>query len=478
MFTIAIIGRPNVGKSTLFNRLAKKRLAIVDDTPGVTRDWREAEGFLIDQPVRIIDTAGLEESFDQSIEGRMRQQTEEGLSQADAILFVIDGREGVTPIDEHFASWLRKQKGHRKKPVVLAVNKCENENATMSGMGEAYKLGFGQPIPISSAHGHGIEDLYHAFEPHFPTDEDDLEAENNQLPDLENLDELEGDENFDFAALDIDEDLDKPIKVAIVGRPNVGKSTLMNALLNENRVMTGPEAGITRDAIAADWEFNERKIRLVDTAGMRRKSKIDHNIEKMSVEDSLRAIRLAQICVLVIDSENIFEKQDLQIADHIINEGRVLIIAINKWDLIKGEEAKKETLEMMKYKLETSLGQVRNVPAATISALNNRNLGYLMQSVLDNYELWNKRVSTSKLNRWMAARESQNPAPLYEGRSNRLKYMTQINIRPPTFALWVSRPKSLPETYKRYLMNGLRDDFDLKGIPLRLLIRTSKNPFN
>jgi len=481
MFTIAIIGRPNVGKSTLFNRLAKKRLAIVDDTPGVTRDWREAEGFLIDQKVRIIDTAGLEESFDDSIEGRMRQQTEEGLAQADAVLFVIDGREGVTPIDEHFANWLRKRNKKNKQkplPVVLAVNKCENERATDAGLAEAYSLGFGQPIPISSAHGHGIEELYHAFEPHFPKEVEAEAFDSDQLPDIENLDDLEGSEDFDFAAIEIEEDNEKPIKIAIVGRPNVGKSTLLNALLNDNRVMTGPEAGITRDAIAVDWEFQDKKIRLVDTAGMRRKSKIDHNIEKMSVEDSLRAIRLAQVCILVIDAENIFDKQDLQIADHIISEGRAIIIAINKWDLIKGDEAKKEALEFIKYKVETSLGQVRNIPAATISALNNRNLGFLMQSVLDTYTLWNKRVSTSKLNRWMAARESQNPAPLYEGRSNRLKYMTQINIRPPTFALWVSRPKSLPETYKRYLMNGLRDDFEFKGIPLRLLIRTSKNPFN
>ncbi len=477
MFTIAIIGRPNVGKSTLFNRLAKKRLAIVDDTPGVTRDWREAEGYLLDKKIRIIDTAGLEESFDGSIEGRMRQKTEEGLAQADAILFIIDGREGVTPTDEHFASWLRRRKG-KKQPIVLAVNKCESEKASISGTAEAYSLGFGQPIPISSAHGHGIEELYHAFEPHFPKDVVEEKIENDQLPDIENLDDLEGDESFDFASIEIKEDNEKPIKIAIVGRPNVGKSTLMNALLNDNRVMTGPEAGITRDAIAVDWEFNDQKIRLVDTAGMRKKARVDHNIEKMSVEDSLRAIRLAQVCILVIDSENIFEKQDIQIADHILNEGRAMIIAVNKWDLIKGEDAKKEALEFVKYKLETSLGQVRNVPSCSISAINNRNLGFLMQTVLDTYALWNKRVNTSKLNRWMAARESQNPAPLYEGRSNRLKYMTQINIRPPTFAIWVSRPKEFPETYKRYLMNGLREDFDLKGIPVRLLVRTSKNPFN
>lgn len=472
-FTIAIVGRPNVGKSTLFNRLAKKKLAIVDDTPGVTRDWREAEGHLLDKKIRIIDTAGLEDSFDDSIEGRMRRQTEEGIAQADAVLFMIDGREGVTPIDEHFAGWLRKQ----KKPVVLAVNKCENDNATAAGLAEANRFGFGQPIPISSAHGHGIEDLYQLFEPYFPETENDIEDSLDQLPDFDDLDALEGDETFDFASIEIEEDEKKPIKIAIVGRPNVGKSTLVNTLLDEHRVMTGPEAGITRDAVAIDWEFNGRNMKLVDTAGIRRKSKIDHNIEKMSVEDSLRAIRLAQVVILVIDSENIMEKQDLQIADHVLSEGRVLIIAVNKWDLIKGQEAKKEALDLINYKLSTGLAQVRDIPSVSISALNNRNLGFLMQSVLDTYTLWNKRVPTAQMNRWLSARESQNPAPLYEGKSNRLKYITQINIRPPTFSLWISRPKELPETYKRYLMNGLREDFDLKGIPIRLLVRTSKNPY-
>lgn len=472
-FTIAIVGRPNVGKSTLFNRLAKKKLAIVDDTPGVTRDWRDAEGYLLDKQIRIIDTAGLEESFDDSIEGRMRKQTEEGLAQADAVLFLIDGREGVTPIDQHFAGWLRKQ----KKPVVLAVNKCENENATASGLGEAYKLGFGQPIPISSAHGHGIEDIYHAFEPHFPAENDNDNDESDHVLDIADIDDLEGKEDFDFAEIELEDDSDKPIKIAIVGRPNVGKSTLLNALLKEHRVMVGPEAGITRDAIAVDWEFNDKKIRLVDTAGMRRKSKIDHNIEKMAVDDTLRAIRLAQVVILVIDADNILEKQDLQIADHILSEGRAMILAVNKWDLVQGEEQKKETIDLINYKLETSLGQVKNIPSVSISAINGRNLGFLMQSVLDTYALWNKRVPTAKMNRWLAARESQNPPPLCEGRQNRLKYITQINIRPPTFSLWISKPKDLPETYKRYLLNALREDFELQGIPVRLLVRTSKNPY-
>ena len=475
IFTLAIIGRPNVGKSTLFNRLAKKQLAIIDDTPGVTRDWREAEGYLLDKKIRIIDTAGLEDSKDSSsIESRMRRQTEEGLKEADAVLFMIDGRAGLTPTDEHFAKWLRKQ----DKPVIVAVNKCEHESAALNGIAEAHSLGLGTPIPISAAHNHGIEDIYFALEPHFfDEDEKDGIEEDNSFIALDEIDDLEGKEDFDFAALEIEQDDDKPIKIAIVGRPNVGKSTLLNAVLKEHRSMTGPEAGITRDAVTAMWEFKDRKMRLVDTAGMRRKSKISNDIEKMSVDDSLRAIRLAQVVILVIDAEHILDKQDLQIAEHILSEGRAMVLAVNKWDLIKGEEAKKEAIDQINYRLETSLAQVRNIPSVSISAINERNLGLLMQRVLDVYALWNKRASTAKMNKWLAARESQNPAPLCEGRSNRLKYITQINTRPPTFALWLSRPKELPGSYKRYLMNALREDFGLEGIPIRLLTRTSKNPF-
>ncbi|USO03888.1 MAG: ribosome biogenesis GTPase Der [Rhodospirillales bacterium] len=469
--TIAIVGRPNVGKSTLFNRLAQKKLAIVDDTPGVTRDWREAEGYLLDQPVLVMDTAGLEEAFDQSIEGRMRRQTDEALRRADAILFLIDGREGLTPMDEHFANYLRKQ----KKPVILAVNKCENDKATIAAIAEAHALGFGDPIPLSAAHGHGIEDIYQAFEPYFPgTEEEEGEEEDSFFPGLENLDDLEGNEAFDFAALAMEEETDKPIKIAIVGRPNVGKSTLLNALLKDNRVMTGPEAGITRDAIAVDWTFEDRKIKLVDTAGLRRKSKVDHNIEKMAVEDTLRAIRLAQVVILVIDTPALFEKQDLQIAEHILNEGRAMIVALNKWDLIENKE---ETLAEIKYQMEQSLAQVKDIPSVSISALNGKNLHILMREILKTYTLWNKRVPTGKLNRWLAAKESQLPAPLVQGKQNRLKYITQINIRPPTFALWVSRPQKLPDAYKRYILNSLREDFDIPGIAVRLLVRASKNPY-
>ena len=469
MFTLALIGRPNVGKSTLFNKIAGKQLAIVDDTPGVTRDWREAEGWLFDRQMRIIDTAGLEENFDDSIQGRMRKQTEAGLAHADAILFIVDGRSGVTPLDLHFAEFLRKQ----NKPVILVVNKCENQRAADAGIAEAYGLGLGEPYAISAEHKVGFDEIYNALTPYFPEEEDEEEIEQEESDDFGDLDHLEGMDDFEFDDKGIDPE--KPIKIAIVGRPNVGKSTLLNTIVEDDRVMTGPEASITRDAIAVDWEYNGRPFRLVDTAGMRRKSKVQNAIEKMSVEDSLRAIRLAQVVVLVIDANTPLEKQDLQIAEHIIDEGRALIIAVNKWDTIRGKE---ERLEQIKWKLEESLAQVKDIPFQTISALNGRNIDRLLERVLDTYTMWNKRIKTANLNKWLARMESQNPAPLISGRSNRLKYITQIKTRPPTFALWVSRPEKLPDAYKRFITNGLRRDYDLPGTPIRLLVRKSKNPYS
>ena len=468
MFTLALVGRPNVGKSTMFNRIAGKKLAIVDDTPGVTRDWREAEGWLFDRGMRIIDTAGLEDNFDDSIQGRMRQQTEHALKHADAILFMIDGRSGVTPLDEHFAQWLRRQ----KKPIVLAVNKGENAKAISTAMGEAYSLGLGEPIAVSAEHGTGMEDIYHALSPHYP-EEEELEDDGEESRDnFDNIDDIEGLEDFEFQQEDIDPE--KPLKIAIVGRPNVGKSTLLNAIVQDNRVMTGPEAGITRDAIAVDWDYKERRFKLVDTAGMRRKSRVQDAIEKMSVEDSMRAIRLAQVVVLVIDGNAIFEKQDLQIAEHVISEGRALVIAVNKWDSV---EDRTDALEELQHKFDTSLAQLRDIPYQTISALNGKNINKLLDRVLWTYEIWNKRVKTAGLNRWLAKMESQNPAPLISGRSNRMKYITQIKTRPPTFALWVARPDKLPDSHKRFLVNGLRRDYDIPGVPIRLLVRKSKNPF-
>lgn len=474
MFTLAIVGRPNVGKSTLFNRLAGKKLAIVDDTPGVTRDWRDAEAHLFDRTFRVIDTAGLEESFDDSIPARMRQQTEAALKQADAILFLIDGREGVLPIDMHFAQWLRRQ----KKPVILGVNKCENERAVASGLGESYALGFGDPIPMSAEHNEGLDNLYYALQAHFPEEEKEPEEETEHEITLTDaaLDELEGMEDFDFAAAlppEATEEV-KSIKIAIVGRPNVGKSTLLNALVGEQRSMTGPEAGITRDAIAVHWEHKGKTLRLVDTAGMRKKSSIINNIEKMAVDDSLRAIRLAQVVVLVLDADLGMEKQDQAIADLVLREGRALVIALNKWDLIDDKE---KYLKEFREDILHQLGQVPDVPFVTLSAMRGANTARVLDVVLETYDIWNKRVKTATMNRWLASMESQNPPPLVGGRTNRLRYITQIKARPPTFAIWVSYPNDLSDSYKRYLMNGLRRDFGMPGIPIRLLMRTSKNPY-
>lgn len=469
MLKVAIIGRPNVGKSTLFNKMAGKKLAIVDDTPGVTRDWREAEGNLYGETMIVIDTAGLEEAFDESIQGRMRKQTEAALERADVLLFVVNGRDGITPADEHFAAFLRKQ----KKPVVLIVNKCENLRQTQSGIGESYALGYGDPVVMSAEHGVGFDDLFNAMREFFPEEEDDefglLEEEKEKLP---NLDEIEGLEDYVFEQED--DDPEKPIKIAIVGRPNVGKSTLLNAIVEEQRVMTGPEAGITRDAIAVDWTYEDRQFKLVDTAGLRRKSKVVNQIEKMSTEDSFRAIRLAQIVILVVDGNALLEKQDLQIAQHVIEEGRALVIAVNKWDSVEGRS---EVLEDIKHKLSHSLAQIRGVQFATISAINGKNIDKLFYKAMQTYEIWNMRVPTGGLNRWLAGMESQNPAPLVNGRHNRLKYITQIKTRPPTFALWVSRPKELPDSFKRYLINGIRKDFGITGVPIRLIVKASKNPY-
>ncbi len=468
-FTVAIIGRPNVGKSTLFNRMTSKKLSIVNDTPGITRDWQISGANFMGLDFNIIDTAGLEESFDDSMEGRMRKTTENALKHADFILFMIDARAGITPLDAHFAQWLRMQ----DTPSALLANKCENSKLVES-LYEAYELGMGEPIIISAEHGIGMTDISDVLAPLIEASKEEIDEEIEEDNSDTSIDYEEG-SGIGFGDLeeDTDED-DKPIKIAIVGRPNAGKSTLLNAFLKEDRTMTGAEPGVTRDSVSVDWEYDGKKICLVDTAGIRRKAKIVDNIEKFSVDDSFRAIRLAQVVILMLDADTLLEKQDLAIAAHVVKEGRSLVVAINKWDVAKD---RKDALEHASYKLETGLSQVKDVTFVTISALKEKGLDNLMSAVFDSYKIWNKRVGTGRLNRWLRMMESHHPAPLAQGRPNRLRYMTQIKARPPTFALWVSKPKDITDSYQRYLVNGLRETFDVPGTPIRLNIKTSKNPY-
>lgn len=458
-FSVAIIGRPNVGKSTLFNRLVGKRLALVDDTPGVTRDWREGEGRIASLRFRVIDTAGLEDAPDDSLAGRMRRQTEQALRAADVALFLLDARAGVTPVDEHFADLLRKE----SVPVILVANKCEGK-AGEPGLLEAYALGLGDPVPVSAEHGEGMGDLFEALLPH---------AEAAESRDALLADEVA--ELADGEGLDEEEEEDRgPLQLAIVGRPNVGKSTLINRLLGEERLLTGPEAGITRDSIAVDWSFQGRPVKLVDTAGLRRRARINEKLEKLSGSDTMRAIRFAQVVVVMLDAEMMLEKQDLTIARQVVEEGRGLIIAANKWDIVKNP---KQTLKALQEKLEITLPQVRGVPVVTISALEGRNLDRLLGTVFDLYDLWRSRISTAKLNDWLSAMTEAHPPPMVAGRRIRLRYATQVKTRPPTFAIWCSRGSELPDSYTRYLVNGMREDFGLEGVPLRILLRKTENPY-
>ncbi len=482
---VAIIGRPNVGKSTLFNRLVGKKLALVDDQPGVTRDRRYGRARLGHIHFDIIDTAGLEEAFDDSIEGKMRQQSEMAFEECDIAFFLIDARAGLTPLDNHFADWLRK----RRKPVYVIANKHEGKDQD-AGLYEAYGLGLGDVAPISAEHGQGMELLIDIMLPHWEEYRDkqrkarregDIAAIDDDFEDDE-MDEDDG--SFPSFEIEYDEDDEgeeevvrkdnSKIQLAIVGRPNVGKSTLLNQLLGENRVMTGPQAGLTRDSIAVDWSYEGRPIRLVDTAGMRRKKKIDDRVEKLSVTDTLRVIRYAQVVVIMLDATNTLDKQDLTIARMVLEEGRALIIAVNKWDAVKDKAG---VMSALRDKLDTSFAQAKGIPILTFSALTGRGTDSLMPTVLDIYDIWSRRIPTSQLNRWLEAITERHLPPVISGRRIRLRYMTQAKSRPPSFFINCSKAAELPESYTRYLINGLREDFDMPGVPIRIYLRSSDNPF-
>jgi len=440
--TVAIVGRPNVGKSTLFNRLVGKRIALVDDQPGVTRDRREGDARLGPLQFRVIDTAGLDEADGGSLEGRMMSQTDMAVEDADVVILMYDSRAGVTPLDEHFGNRLR-QTGVAVIPV---ANKCESRQGA-AGIYEGFSLGFGEPISISAEHGEGMGELHDAL--------DDLalveEAEENP-----------------------EDDADRPLQIAIVGRPNVGKSTLVNRLIGEERVLTGPEAGITRDAIAVEWAWQGRQVRMFDTAGMRRRAKVSDKVEKMSVADAQRAIRFAEVVVVLLDAQSPMEKQDLSIASAVVEEGRALVIALNKWDTITN---RKEVRSLLYERLEKSLPQVKGVEVVALSALTGKGVNGLMPAVEKAHKRWNARITTADLNRWLAGMVEKHPPPAARGRPLRLRYATQVKSRPPTIALFVSRPDAVPDSYARYLQNGLREVFELDGVPLRLLLRKGKNPY-
>jgi GTPase len=440
--TVAIVGRPNVGKSTLFNRLVGKKLALVDDRPGVTRDRREGEARLGDLEFRIVDTAGLEESTEESLLGRMRAQTEAAIGDADIILFVVDARVGILPADRPFAEMVRRS----GKPVILIANKAEG-GAGMAGAYEAFSLGLGDPIPFSAEHGEGLADLFEALMPFFPEPGDEEE----------------------------EDDPNKPLKVAIVGRPNAGKSTLINRMVGEERLLTGPEAGITRDSISLDWEWRGRAIKLFDTAGLRKRSRVEDKLEKLSVADALRAVQFAEVVVILLDATIPFEKQDLSIVDLVEQEGRALVIGLNKWDLVADQPG---LLKDLKEKATRLLPQVRGAPVVPLSGLAGSGIDPLMKAILQVYETWNTRISTARLNQWLTEAQEANPPPAVSGRRIKIRYMTQIKARPPHFAIFGNQLDALPTSYTRYLVNSIREAFKLPGVPIRVSLRTGQNPFD
>ena len=442
--TVAIVGRPNVGKSTLFNRLVGKRLALVDDRPGVTRDRREGEASLLGLNFRVIDTAGFEDEDPQSLPGRMRAQTEAAVREADAALFMIDARQGVTPLDEEIGRWLRVE----TTPVVLIANKAES-NAGEAGILDAYRLGLGEPVAISAEHGEGVADLFEALRPH--VEKGTVPEEEGTVPDE-----------------------DAPLKLAIVGRPNAGKSTLVNTMVGEERMITGPEAGITRDSISIEWEWEGRAVRLVDTAGLRKRAKVEDKLEKLSGADARRSIEHAEVVVLLLDATRGLEAQDLRIADLVVEEGRALLIALNKWDVA---EHASSLFNGVKAALEEGLSQLKNVPVLAISAKTGKAVDDVLKVAFELRESWSRRISTGELNRWFEDAVDANPPPAPSGRRIKLRYITQVKSRPPTFVVFGTRVDQLPDSYRRYLLNSMRRDLKLAPVPMRLTFRAPKNPY-
>ncbi|MCX7645816.1 MAG: ribosome biogenesis GTPase Der [Rhodobacteraceae bacterium] len=464
-FTLAIVGRPNVGKSTLFNRLVGKRLALVDDRPGVTRDLREGAARLGGLSFTAIDTAGLEEATGDSLPARMRRLTERAVGMADVCLFVIDARAGVTPADETFAAILRR----RNARVILVANKAEGR-AGEAGALEAWRLGLGEPIRLSAEHGEGFEDLYAALAPLAEGLAGRAAAADDAAPETE-VEVVEGAEAPPFAPTER-----RPLQIAVIGRPNAGKSTLVNAILGEERMLTGPEAGITRDAISVSTRWAGTPVRIFDTAGLRRRAKVQDKLEKLSVADALRAVRFAEVVVVLLDAQVPFETQDLRIADLAEREGRAVVVAVNKWDLETDRQAR---LKALAESFERLLPQLKGAPLVTVSAKTGRGLDRLHAAVVAAHAVWNRRVGTAQLNRWLAAMTAAHPPPAPGGRRIRLKYITQVKTRPPGFVLMCSDPEALPDAYRRYLINGLREAFDMPGTPIRLTLRSQaeKNPF-
>jgi GTP-binding protein len=443
---VAIIGRPNVGKSTLFNRLVGKKLALVDDRPGVTRDRREGDADLLGLKFRLVDTAGFEEDDPQSLPGRMRAQTQAAVDSADVALFVIDARAGIVPLDEEIGRWLRGA----KTPALVLANKCEGRAAAESGLMEAYSLGFGDPIAFSAEHGEGLGELFSELLPF-----------------------IERDEGEEVEAFD-EESEDAPLKLAIVGRPNAGKSTLVNKMLGEDRMITGPEAGITRDSITIDWVWNGRDVRLIDTAGLRKKSKVEDKLEKLSAADTRHAIDFAEVVVLLLDATRGLEAQDLRIADQIFSEGRALVIALNKWDVAENGSS---LYQGVRAALEEGFSQVRGVPLLTVSAATGKGIDQLIQAAFETRAAWSQRVGTGALNRWFEEAIEKNPPPAPGGKRIKLRYATQVKTRPPSFVIFGTRVDQLPESYRRYLMNGIRRELGFGAVPVRLTLRAPKNPF-